>query len=218
MSLSIKAERRDVFGKNASRRIRRQGNVPAILYGAGSAGSSLTLAKKDVFAILKSETRENTLFKILVDGESQDAMIKELQRDPTSDELLHLDLIHIVLDRAIRISVPILLVGDAVGVKTEGGFVDFRNREVEIECLPAFIPEHIPVNIEHLHLHQSAKVEEVTPPEGVKFISDQGTVLVLISAPHVEEVAAKPEVEEGIAEEKEPEVIKKERTEKEEKE
>lgn len=218
MSLSIKAERRDVFGKNASRRIRRQGNVPAILYGTGSAGSSLTLAKKDVFAILKSETRENTLFKILVDGESQDAMIKELQRDPTSDELLHLDLIHIALDRAIRISVPILLVGDAVGVKTEGGFVDFLNREVEIECLPAFIPEHIPVNIEHLHLHQSVKVEEVTPPEGVKFISDQGTVLVLISAPHVEEVAAKPEVEEGIAEEKEPEVIKKERTEKEEKE
>jgi len=218
MSLAFSAEKRDIFGKNASRRIRREGKIPAILYGAGMENVPLALNKKDIFAIMKTETRENTIFKIHYDSESQNVMIKEVQKNPATDELFHIDLVQILMDRAIRISVPLQLTGEAVGVKTEGGFVDFSTRQVEIECLPGNIPEYIPIDISGLHLHQSIKVGDLTPPQDVKFISEAGTVIVLIQVPHAEEAEAKP-VEEAAAEEvKEPEVIKKERAEKEEEE
>jgi large subunit ribosomal protein L25 len=216
MSLVIKSEKRDLFGKNASRRFRKGGLVPAVLYGEGAASVPLVLAKKDIVKILKSETRENTIFKIAFDSEEKDVMIKALQVDATSDELLHADLILIAMDKAIRISVPIELLGEPVGVKTEGGFVDFMTREVEIECLPKDIPERISADISALHLHQSLKVADLTVPAGVKLISDPSTVLALVQIPHEEKVEVKPE-EEAVAAEAapaapaEPEVIKKER-------
>jgi large subunit ribosomal protein L25 len=212
MSIIVKGEKRDIFGKNASRRIRREGNIPAILYGVSIENIPLILTKKDIIKILKSETGENTIFKVSFDSEMRDAMIKEIQTDPTTDELLHADLIQIEMDKPIRVSVAIVPVGEAIGVKTEGGFVDFMNREVEIECLPRDIPERIEVDISGLHLHQSVKVENVTMPPGVKFISDPSTVLVLIEVPHKEEAAVAEKVEEEVVvEAKEPEVIKKER-------
>jgi len=215
MSFTIKAEHRDVFGKNASRRLRRKGQVPAVLYGEGAAGVPLTLVKKDIFAILKSETGENTIFKVAFGERLQDAMFKELQVVPSTDELIHADLIQISMDKAIRVAVPFLLQGEPVGVKTEGGFVDFMTREVEIECLPKDIPENIKVDIAGLHLHQSLKLAEVTAPEGVKFVTDPATVVVLIGVPHKEEEVAKPVEEVVAAEPTEPEVIKKERAPKE---
>lgn len=214
MGFRIKAEKRETFGKNASRRIRNDGKIPAILYGEGTLNIPLVLAKKDIFQILKSETRENTIFKVVFDSETRDTMIKELQRDPTTDELLHADLIQIAMDKALRVSVPIVPKGEAIGVKTEGGFLDFMTREVEIECLPGNIPEHIEIDISGLHLHQSLKVGDVAPLEGVRVISDPSTVLVLVEVPHKEEEVEVKEVEEEIVtEEKEPEVIKKERVE-----
>ena len=212
MGLTIKAEKRAAFGKNASRRLRRQGLVPAVLYGEGKFNVPLILGKKDIFMILKSESGENTIFKVTVDSKSQNAMIKELQTDSSTDEILHVDLIQISMDKAIRVEVPFLLQGEPIGVKTEGGFVDFMTREVEIECLPRDIPENIKVDISPLHLHQSLKIGDVKPPEGVRFISDPAAVVVLISVPHAEEVAAKPPEEaEVVVEPTEPEVIKKER-------
>jgi large subunit ribosomal protein L25 len=215
MSFTVKAEKRDVFGKNAARRLRKQGLIPAVLYGEGMSTVPLVLAKKDVIAILKSDTGENTIFKVAFDSKGQDAMFKDVQIDASTDELIHADLIQISMDKAIRVNVPILLQGDPIGVKTEGGFVDFMTREVEIECLPKDIPENIKIDIGPLHLHQSVKVGEVAAPEGVKLISDLSSVVVLIGLPHKEEEVAKP-VEEGAvaAEPTEPEVIKKERAEK----
>jgi large subunit ribosomal protein L25 len=219
MGFSIKAEKREVFGKNASRRLRKEGRVPAVLYGEGKFNFPLTLNKKDIIAILKSESGENTIFKIAFDSKMQDAMIKEIQVDPSNDELLHADLIQISMDKAIRVAVPILLQGEPVGVKTEGGFVDFMTREVEIECLPKDIPEHIKVDIGGLHLHQSLKIADLTPPEGVKFMSELSSVIALVDVPHKEEEVVKPVEEEvAAAEPSEPEVIKKERAEKEEEE
>ena len=216
MSMVIKSEKRDLFGKNASRRFRKSGLVPAVLYGEGAESLSLVVARKDIVKILKSETRENTIFKIAYDSEEKDVMIKALQIDATSDELLHADLILIAMDKAIRVSVPLELLGEPVGVKTEGGFVDFMTREVEIECLPADIPERISADISGLHLHQSLKVADLAVPAGVKIISDPATVLVLVQVPHEEKVEVKPEEEVVAAEAAaaapaEPEVIKKER-------
>jgi len=218
MDVKIKGEKRELFGKNASRRLRREGKVPAILYGPETENVSLSLEKKDIFQILRSESGENTIFKVSFDSQVQDVMIKDLQKDPTSDELLHVDLILIAMDKEIRVEVPVVLVGEAVGVKSEGGFVDFVLRELEIECLPKDIPEHIDVDLSGLHLHQSIKVDELTPPEGVTFISEPDSVIAMIQAQAKEEEA----VEEGIEEEgevitgeEEPEVIKKEKAEEE---
>ena len=187
MSITVKAERRDVFGKNASRRIRRNGMIPAILYGKSEAAVPLTVKKKDIFEILKSETGENTIFELSFDTETKNTMIKELQSDPVTDEILHADLIQIAMDEAIRVSVPVVPVGEAVGVKAEGGFVDFITREVEVECLPKDIPEHIEIDISELHLNQSFKVEDLAAPEGVELLSDPNAILIVIEAPAKEE-------------------------------
>ena len=122
------------------------------------------------------------------------------------------------MDKEIRVEVPVVLVGEAVGVKTEGGFVDFVLREIEIECLPKDIPEHIDVDISELHLHQSIKVEDLTPSPGVTFISDPDSSIAMIQAQAKEELVVEEELEEEaevIAGEEEPEVIKKEKPEEE---
>lgn len=213
MSIKIKGERRDVFGKNACRRLRKEGKMPVILYGSNTSSTPLTVQKRDIIKILKSETGENTLFKVSYNSEIRDVMIKKIQMNPVTDELLHVDLVQIVLDKAIRVSVPVVSTGEAVGVKSEGGFVDFINRELEIECLPKDIPEHIEIDISSLHVHQSVKVEDVRPPDGVEIVSDKDTVLILIDVPHKEEIIEEEKEEEVIGEEEEPEVIKKEKEE-----
>jgi len=217
MSIVVKSERREGLGKNAARRLRLQGFIPAVLYGESKESTPLVLNKKDIIQIMKLESRENTIFKVAFDAETTDAMIKELQVDPTTDELIHADLIRISMDKPIRVTVPVVHGGEPVGVKTEGGFVDFITRDVEVECLPRDIPESLGIEISGLHIHQSFKVENMTVPAGVRVITDPATVLVLISLPHKEEEfpGEKP-AEEVVAEEgKEPEVIKKERAPKE---
>ncbi len=217
MSIVVKSERREGLGKNAARRLRQQGFVPAVLYGEAKAATALVLNKKDIIQIMKLESRENTIFKVAFDEESVDAMIKELQVDPTTDEIIHADLIRISMDKPIRVTVPIVHSGEPIGVKTEGGFVDFTTREVEVECLPRDIPESIGIEISGLHIHQSFKVADLTVPAGLRIITDPSTVLITVSLPHKEEEfpGEKP-AEEAVAEEgAEPEVIKKERAPKE---
>lgn len=219
MSFKIKGEKREVFGKNASRRLRRNGMIPVILYGAKDMNIPLTLNKKDVFQILRSEAGENTVFEVSFNSETINAMIKDLQKNLVTDEIIHADLIQIALDKAIRVSIPVVTVGDAVGVKTEGGFVDFITREIEVECLPKDIPEQIEIDISELHLRQSFKVEEVVLPGEITMISDPETILFHIEEPaKEEEIEVEEEEEEVIGEEEEPEVIKKEKPEEGEKE
>ncbi|MBM3310969.1 MAG: 50S ribosomal protein L25 [Candidatus Aminicenantes bacterium] len=215
MSLVIQSERRGAFGKNASYRIRRTGKIPAILYGEGLENVPLVLAKTDVIKILKSESGLNTLFRVAVEGGERDVMIKDLQVDPTSDELLHADLIQIAMDKLIRVNVPVELVGEAVGVKTEGGFIDFMTRELAVECLPAMIPDHLTVDVSGLHLHQSLKAADVPLTEGLRLITDPGAVIILVQVPHEEKAPVVAEEVVAEAAPAEPELIKKERAEKE---
>ncbi|MFC2169363.1 50S ribosomal protein L25 [Acidobacteriota bacterium] len=217
MSVVVKSELRDITGKNAARRIRREGKIPAILYGRNMDSTQLTLNKKDIVSILKLETGENTIFQAVYDSVKKNAMIKELQIDPVTDEILHVDLIEIAMDKSIRVTVPCVLTGEAIGVKAEGGFVDFITREIDIQCLPKDIPEHIEIDISSLHLHQSVKIEAVKLPARAELLSDPQLVIVLIEAPTKEEEyeVEEKEEEEVIAEEEEPEVIKKEKTEEE---
>jgi large subunit ribosomal protein L25 len=217
MNIVVKTEKRQGLGTNASRRLRAQGFVPAVLYGESMESTPLVLSKKDIVQIMRLETGENTIFKVAVESEAYDAMIKELQVDPATDELQHVDLIRISMDKPIRVAVPVVHRGEPVGVKTEGGFVDFVTREIEIECLPREIPESLEIDIAELHINQTFKVQGMAIPAGVKVLTDPNTVLVLISMPHKEEEpfpGEKPEGEVAAEEAKEPEVIKKERAEK----
>jgi large subunit ribosomal protein L25 len=218
MSIVVKSEKRQGLGSNAARRLRAQGFIPAVLYGESMESRPLVLSKKDIVQILRLETGENTIFKVAVDADQYDVMIKELQVDPATDELLHADLIRISMDKPVRVTVPVVHRGEPVGVKTEGGFIDFVTREVEVECLPRDIPESLGIDIAELHVNQSFKVENMAIPAGVKIITEPATVLVLVSMPHKEEEfpGEKPEGEVVAEEPKEPEVIKKERAEKEE--
>ncbi len=216
MSFKIKGEKREVFGKNASRRLRRSGMLPVILYGAKDVNVPLTLRKTDLFQILKTEAGENTVFEVSFNSETKNAMIKELQRHPVTDELIHADLIQIAMDKVVRVSVPVVPVGDSIGVKAEGGFVDYITREIELECLPKDIPEYIEIDISHLHLRQSFKVGDVVVPDGVNLVSDPEAILVHIEVPaKEEEIEVEEEEEEVMGEEEEPEVIKKEKPEEE---
>jgi large subunit ribosomal protein L25 len=213
MSFKIKADKRGDFGKNPARRMRREGKIPVILYGPSVENTALVMEKRDIFEILKSESGDNTVFKVSFDSKTSDVMIKEIQKDPVTDEILHADLIQIAMDKAIRVSVPIVSVGEAIGVKAEGGFVDFVTREVEIECLPKDIPDQIEIDISGLHLNQSLQVEDIVSPEGAEILSDPNTVIVHIETPMAEEEVVEEEVEEEeiIGEGEEPEVIKKEK-------
>jgi len=220
MSFQIKAETKKIHGKNASRRLRKEGKIPAVFYGYGVGAVNLALNKKDILNILRSDSGENTIFKVTYDSEIKNAMIKDIQRDPVTDEVLHVDLVLIVMDKAMRVTVPITLVGEAIGVKSEGGFIDSMTREVEVECLPKDIPENIEMDIQNLHLHQSLKVADIQMPERVKLVSDPEAIVVVIAAPTKEEAEVKEEEEEEevMTGEEEPEVIKKEKEETEEKE
>ncbi|MBP6909073.1 MAG: 50S ribosomal protein L25 [Candidatus Saccharicenans sp.] len=211
MTLVIKAETRQKTGKNAAGRLRKQGLVPAVLYGGQTASQPLTLQKKDIIEILKSETGENTIFRVAVGSGEKDVMLKDVQINPVTDELTHLDLIEISMDKPVRVSVPIELVGEPVGVKTEGGVVDFLLRELDVECLPREIPESIKIDISGLHIHQSFKVQNLALPAGLKVNADPNAAIAVISS--VAEEAAPAPAEEVIegAEMKEPELIRKER-------
>lgn len=219
MNFTIKGEKRESLGKNAARKVRREEKLPAILYGPDVADATpLILDKKDIFNILKSESGENTIFKIAFNAKKLDVMIKETQCDVVTDALLHLDLIQIVMGKLMEVDVSVILIGEAVGVKTEGGYVDFVTRKLRIECLPKDIPEEIEVDISELHLNQSIKVNKLPELEGIKFMEDPETVIAQIQVPKEEAVEEEIEEEELIGEEEEPEVISKEKAEGEEEE
>src|SRR5690348_13334686 len=142
------------FNKNAARRVRAAGKIPAVLYGGGHDPVAIEVDPKHISRILLSETGHNTIFDVDVQGHATaKAMIVDWQREPIKDQLIHVDLKRIALDKALQVSVRVKLLGTPVGVKTEGGILDQVLREIEIECLPADIPSHIDVDVSGLGLN-----------------------------------------------------------------
>ena len=180
------------FNKNAARRVRAAGKIPAVLYGAGHEPVAVEVDPKAISRILFSESGHNTIFDLTL-GEQANAakaMIVDWQREPINDKLIHIDLKRIALDKALRVSVPIKLVGIAAGVKTQGGILDQVLREVEIECLPADIPSHIDVDITNLGLHQVLRVSELPHSDKIKFFADEDATVAHVVAIREEAPAA----------------------------
>jgi len=214
MKFAIKGDKRENLGKNASRLVRREEKLPAILYGPDIPDAiPLVLDKKDIFNILKSESGKNTIFEIAFNSKKLNVMIKEAQYDVVTDAILHLDLIQIVMGKVMEVEVSVALIGEAVGVKSEGGYVDSVTRKLKIECLPKDIPEEIEVDISELHLNQSIKVNEIPKLEGIQFLDNPETVIAQIQIPTEEAIEEEIEEEELIGEEEEPEVMSKEKPE-----
>jgi len=149
------------FNKNAARRVRVAGKIPAVLYGAGHDPVAVEVDPKQISRILFSEAGHNTIFDVEVAGTpSAKAMIVDWQREPLKDQLIHIDMKRIALDRSLRVSVRVKLQGIPIGVKASGGILDQVMREVEIECLPADIPAQIAVDVSNLELFASLRISD----------------------------------------------------------
>lgn len=215
-SIQVSAEVRSGYGKNAARQLRSQGRIPAVLYGQQEAALSLTVDPKALLAILHSAAGYNTIFSLEVkDQGTTSVMLKEWQLDPIKETLLHADFLRIAMDNALQVSVPVLPVGVATGVKDQGGIFEFVLRQLEVECLPADIPEHITADISHLEIGSNLRVSDLPEDPRLKVLSDPGLVVAHVVAPKEEEVAAEEAVAPGL-EEGEPEVIGKGKAESEE--
>ncbi len=205
----VNAEARESRGKNEARRLRARGMAPAVVYGANEAATAVAVSPKEVTRILRSKTGHNTIFQLAISGAgaSTPVMIVDWQTDPVKDTLLHIDLKRIDLTKRIAVKVPVHTVGEAQGVKLQGGLFEVITREVEIECLPDEIPEHFEVNVSGLMLGQNVRASEIPLTGSMKLLSAPELVLAHVVSMKAEEVAA--EAEPAVAAVAEPEVIKK---------
>jgi large subunit ribosomal protein L25 len=203
------------FNKNAARRVRVAGKIPAVLYGAGHEAVAVEVDPKHISRILFSETGHNTIFDVdLGDKATIKAMVVDWQREPIKDQLIHIDLKRIAMDKTLKVSVRVKLMGVPVGVKTAGGILDQVLREVEIECLPADIPNHIDVDVSNMNLFDVIRVSELPHSEKIKYLNaEDATVAHVVSireevAPAADAEAAAIAAPAGA----EPEVAKKGKT------
>jgi len=217
MENTLEAVRRERFGKNESGRLRREGRLPATLYGVGRKTESITVDPKSLLRILRSESGVNTLISLSLDGASTRVLVKEYQYHPVAHELLHADFYMVAMDKVLRVTVPVHLTGEAKGVKAEGGVVDFVHREVVLECLPADIPQHITVDVTELGLHDGVRVRDLDTGGKWKAVSEADMLIVHVVAPKVEAEPAPADAAAAAAAPTapaEPEVIKKGKIEK----
>jgi large subunit ribosomal protein L25 len=171
------------FNKNAARRVRVAGKIPAVLYGSGHDPVAVEVDPKQISRILFSDTGHNTIFDVEVGGTAAaKAMIVDWQREPINDRLIHIDMKRIALDKVLRVKVRVKLLGIPIGVKTAGGILDQVLREVEIECLPADIPGHIDVDVSNLEMYASLRVSDLPHSDKIKYLShEDATVAHVIS-------------------------------------
>jgi large subunit ribosomal protein L25 len=204
----VATPREGKFNKNAARRVRVAGKIPAVVYGAGQDPVAVTVDPKVITRILHSDSGHNTIFDLSVTGTSVvKAMIVDWQNEPIKGALLHIDLKRIAMDKTMRVSVPIQLVGVPVGVKNQGGILEHVLREVEVECLPADIPSHLDVDVTGLELNGSIHVSDLPHSGSIKFLGEENATVAHVSA--VKEEAA---AEVAAVAAAEPEVAKKGKT------
>jgi large subunit ribosomal protein L25 len=187
----VATPREGKFNKNAARRVRAAGKIPAVVYGAGQDAVAVTVNPRVITKILHSDSGHNTIFDLNVEGATVvKAMIVDWQHEPIKGKLLHIDLKRIAMDRMMRVSVPIQLVGTPVGVKTQGGILEHVLREVEIECLPNDIPSHLDVDVASLELNGVIHVSDLPHSGSIKFLGDENATVAHVTSIKEEAPAA----------------------------
>ena len=219
MEATLEAVKRTGRGKNEARRLRAAGQVPAVIYGAQKAGDAIApvqvaVSPKEMMRILHSASGVNTLITLNGPGEStQKVLVREFQLDPVTQQLLHADFYRVNLERKIAVKVPVVLHGEPRGVKQQGGVLEFLHKEIEVECLPTAIPEHVDLDVAGLELGQAIYMKDVAANASWSPLSDADLMLVhVVSVKAAAEPAAEGAAPAGAAE---PEVIKKGKAEKE---
>jgi len=204
------AKIRTQFGKEASRKLRQKGLVPAICYGPNTEPVPLTIDPKELMRTI--QLGENVLIDLMIQDGKQAAqkvvVVRDLQIDPVMDQYLHADLFEVVMDEEISVEVPIVLVGKAEGVKI-GGVLEQITREITVECLPADIPQTIEVDVSHLNIGDAIHIGDIELEKG-KILVDPTTTLATVVPPTVEKVVVEEEVEEEVAEAEEAEEVEEE--------
>jgi len=212
MEATLEATTRETFGKNEARRTRREGKVPAVVYGGdGKEATPIAVLPKALLKILHSESGQNTLIALKVAGAGDTrVLVKDFQLDPVTHQVLHADFFRVAMDKLLQVTIPIVVHGEPKGVKQQGGVLEFIRREIVIEVLPADIPEHVDVDVSELMLHQGVRVRDVATDARWKPKTDPDTMLVHVILPKAEEVAAPAEAAAvATATPVEPELIKK---------
>jgi large subunit ribosomal protein L25 len=211
MEAILEATSRDTFGKNEARRTRRDGKVPAVLYGGDTKGATpIAVDPKALLKILHSESGANTLISLKLTSGNTRVLVKDFQLDPITHAVLHADFYQVAMDRAIEVTIPVVVKGEPKGVKQQGGILEFVRREIRISCLPADIPEHVDVDVSELMLNQGVRVRDVATNPKWKPVTEGEAMLVHVIMPKAEETPT-PEAAAAAATATpaEPEVIKK---------
>jgi len=205
----LEAQEREPGNKNAARRVRAAGKVPAVVYGAGKETAVISVDPRQVLRILKSESGHNTIFDLALGNDRVKAMIVDWQFEPIKGKLLHIDLQRIAMDKKLTVTVPIILKGEPEGVKTQGGILEQLLREVELECLPADIPKSIEADVSHLVFGVDIRVKDLAHGDKLKFLTDEDRMVAHITTVKEEVVVTPEAVADATAAPAEPEVIKK---------
>ena len=212
MEATLEAIARESFGKNEARRLRREGKVPAVLYGGESRNATpIAVEPRALLKILHSESGQNTLIALKLAGASDTrVLVKDFQLDPVTHHVLHADFYRVAMDKVIQVTIPATVHGEPKGVKQQGGILEFIRREIVIECLPGDIPEHLDVDVSELMLHQGIRVRDLAVHPKWKAVSDPDMMIVHVILPKAEEVATPAEAAVAApVTPAEPEVIKK---------
>ena len=207
--LTIEVQKREETGDGACRRLRRAGWVPGVVYGGGRDPLPIQIERKPLLEILAKGGGENRVFLLRLAGtdKSRHTMIRDLQVDPVSRQVIHVDFQRVLLDAKVRVKVRVEIAGTAWGVKNEAGMLEFVSREVEVECLPTRIPDEFRVDVSELHVGQHIRVADLVLPEGVEVRDEPDRVIVAIAHGRVSETAAEPGTEAAAAA-TEPEVVR----------
>jgi large subunit ribosomal protein L25 len=214
MEAILEAKARDTFGKNEARRTRRAGRVPGVLYGSASSdatdrkATAIAVDPKVLLKILRSGA--NTLISLKLDGSAETkVLVKEYQLDPVTHAVLHADFYRVAMDRMLQVTIPVVVKGEPRGVKQQGGLLEFVRREIEVECLPGDIPEHVEIDVTEMMLHDGVRVRDISNDPKWKPLTDPDALLVHVVMPKAEEAAAATDVVAAPTASAEPEVIKK---------
>ncbi len=209
IELNFQTREENEIGKQGTNRLRGEGFVPAIIYGAGEKSVAIKLDRKELKKI--DISRESIVLNLVSEKGKKAVLIKEVQHHPVSDAVLHIDFKHISLHEKIKVNVPVAIKGEAPGVKVDGGVLEHLLWEVEVECLPTDIPEKFEADVSGLNIGDFVYIRDLSSPSGVKIINDPETAIISVAPPRKEEV--KEEVVEEVKEE--PELIRREKKEEE---
>ena len=190
--LKINAQPRTESGRNAVKKIKSAGFVPAVIYGAKDPARNLQLVERDLDQLLAHATGESVLVEVAIGAETKTALIQEIQHHPVSGKVLHLDLHAVAMDELLTAEVTITTTGEAEGVAKSGGVLELTLHTVEVECLPGDLPDAITVDISALQIGDSIHVRDLKVPRGVTITNDADLTVVSVAAPTVEEAPASP--------------------------